>query len=605
MSTELQTQRNRVAKTGLGNGLYLLILAGVAVMLNLISTDLYGRIDLTGDNRFTLAPASKKLVADLKSPVEVKVFLSGELPPPYDSIQRELGDLLSEYAANGDGNFRFTIVDPGASEEDKEKAANFGIRPVTVGEQSSDALSVREVFMGLAIVYQKPSGDVQEVIPQVFPGMNYEYEITRRIRKIASETKVPTVGFVIGDGSFFDTIITEAAKQGGQEGQDPATAVKTQLAGQLKSQLFDDLFSVEWVTLDQPVADTIDGLVLLGPTKELGDAAAKNLDAFVMKGKGVAIFQSPYRSNSPDIGVIPGMPKFTVPEENKTGLESIIESYGVTLNKDTLIDRQSPQVSVVEKVVAYMGNEPLKASVPTLDPRLPLMTNINRKSLLVPNVNLLAFMPADRATPLPISSLSRTAAATTAEQAGTLTITEVVSSAETTVKRTNAMGLTVEDATEEKPDEVAGPFPVIVTIEGKLASSVGNGSTDKARLVIASNGDFISNVFNRNDPLADPRTLRGMPPALGQSVQEYRESAVNFLKNATEWLVSDADLIAIRGRGSVAYIDASRLDGNKKFTLQAFNIVGIPLLFSLAGLVGWQVRKGRRAALAARFKKAA
>lgn len=605
MSTELQTQRNRVAKKGLGNGLYLLILAGVAVMLNLISTDLYGRIDLTGDNRFTLAPASKKLVQELANPVEVKVFLSGELPPPYDSIQRELSDLLSEFSANGDGNFRFTIVDPGASEEDKEKAANFGIRPVTVGEQSSDALSVREVFMGLAIVYQKPSGDVQEVIPQVFPGMNYEYELTRRIRKIASETEVPTVGFVIGDGSFFDTIITEAAKQGGAEGQDPATAVKTQLAGQLKSQLFDDLFSVEWVTLDQPVADTIDGLVLLGPTKDLGEAAAKNLDAFVMKGKGVAIFQSPYRSNSPDIGVIPGMPKFTVPEENKTGLEGIIESYGVTLNKDTLIDRQSPQVSVVEKVVAYMGNEPLKASVPTLDPRLPLMTNINRKSLLVPNVNLLAFMPADRATPLPISSLSLTPAATTAEQAGTLTVTKVVSSAETTVKRTNAMGLSVEDATEEKPDEVAGPFPVIVTIEGKLASSLGNGSTDKARLVIASNGDFISNVFNRNDPLADPRTLRGMPPALGQSVQEYRESAVNFLKNATEWLVSDADLIAIRGRGSVAYIDASRLDSGKKFTLQAFNIVGIPLLFSLAGLVGWQVRKGRRAALAARFKKAA
>ena len=605
MTTELQTQRNRVAKTGLGNGLFLLILAGVAVMLNLVSTDLYGRLDLTGDHRFTLAPASKKLVSDLGSPVEVKVFLSGELPPPYDSIQRELSDLLSEFAANGGGNFRFTIVDPGASEEDKEKAANYGIRPVTVGEQSSTALSVREVFMGLAIVYQKPSGDVQEVIPQVFPGMNYEYELTRRIRKISSETEVPTVGFVIGDGSFFDTIITEAAKQGGPEGQDPAEAVKTQLAGQLKSQLFDDLFAIEWVTLDKPVADTIDGLVLLGPTKDLGAEGAKNLDAFVMKGKGVAIFQSPYRSNSPDIGVIPGMPKFTVPEENKTGLEGIIESYGVTLNKDTLIDRQSPQVSVVEKVVAYMGNEPLKASVPTLDPRLPLMTNINRKSLLVPNVNLLAFMPAERATPLPISSLSRTAASTAAVQAGTLTITEVVSSAETTVKRTNAMGLSVEDATEEKPDEVAGPFPVIVTIEGKLASSVGNGSTDKARIVVASNGDFISNVFNRNDPLADPRTLRGMPPALGQSVQEYRESAVNFLKNATEWLVSDADLIAIRGRGSVAYIDGSRLDSSKKFTMQAFNIVGIPLLFSLAGLVAWQLRKGRRAALAARFKKAA
>jgi ABC-type uncharacterized transport system involved in gliding motility auxiliary subunit len=331
----------------------------------------------------------------------------------------------------------------------------------------------------------------------------------------------------------------------------------------------------------------------------------KNIDAFAMKGKGVAFFVSAYRANTPDLGgQMPNMPKFTVPEENKTGLEELIKGYGLTINRDTVLDRQATQVSVTEKTIGYFGDQPISASVPMLDPRLPLVSKINKKSLLVPNVPFLAFMPSDRSTPLPISTLTLTPEATTAQGAGKLTVTEVAATAETSVKRTNAMSLSLDDANQPSSDEVPGPFPVIMTLEGTLTSTLGNGSTEKGRILVASNGDFITNVFNRQDPLADPRTMRGMPPALAQSVDQYRRSAVDFFKNSADWLASDPDLIRIRGRGTMAYIDAARLDKDKKVAFQVANIAGIPLAFGALGIVAWMRRRARRNELFAQFNKA-
>jgi hypothetical protein len=98
--------------------------------------------------------------------------------------------------------------------------------------------------------------------------------------------------------------------------------------------------------------------------------------------------------------------------------------------------------------------------------------------------------------------------------------------------------------------------------------------------------------------------MRGMPPALAQSVDQYRRSAVDFFKNSADWLASDPDLIRIRGRGTMAYIDAARLDKDKKVAFQVANIAGIPLAFGALGIVAWMRRRARRNELFAQFNKA-
>lgn len=56
--------------------LLLLILAG----MNMISSFVFTRFDLTSEKRFTLSPVTKNLVGNLKDIVYVKVYLDGDFP---------------------------------------------------------------------------------------------------------------------------------------------------------------------------------------------------------------------------------------------------------------------------------------------------------------------------------------------------------------------------------------------------------------------------------------------------------------------------------------------------------------------------------------------
>ncbi|HEX2656817.1 MAG TPA: Gldg family protein, partial [Polyangia bacterium] len=94
-------------------GFYLLAVVGIVVAVNLISTRLFTRLDLTEAKVYTLSPASKDVVKNLSDFVNVKAYISDTLPPELKSLSRYVRDLLDEYRSNSKGKFRFEAVDPG------------------------------------------------------------------------------------------------------------------------------------------------------------------------------------------------------------------------------------------------------------------------------------------------------------------------------------------------------------------------------------------------------------------------------------------------------------------------------------------------------------
>lgn len=599
MSDVLRERRRTVARAGAQNTLFLVLLVGVVVFANLISSRVSMRFDLTRDQRFTLSEASKAVVRAAEFPLHAYVFISGELPPPYNSIGREVTDLLEEYRAASNGRFDFSVVDPGSDEADKERAANFGIEPVTIGETSRDALSFREVYMGLALVYAAPTGDEQDVIAQLYPGMNHEYELTRRMRALVEAGGPPKLGIAIGDGSFIDQLIAQATTGGDPSMPPPQRdVVIDQLETDIGEGLFDDLFDVELVDINQTLPEDLAGLILLGPAPEspLPETTLRNIDAFVQSGRGVAVFASRYRASSLG-GQFAGAGGFA--EENETGLERLFDAWGIGLGADRLIDREAAQVSVTYQTLGRVGDQPIRQALPTLDPRLPLVTQLNQESLLVPNVPMIAFQPADRTSPLPVTGIEIREAARTAAESGELVLTEVATTSQSAVRVQNALTMSLEESTETAAGETAGAVPVIVTLEGRLPSAFDGAGTDQARVLVASSGDFITNALaSDRDPLRNPRVLRSMPPEVVGSVQQYSLSAILFIKNAADWLVSDADLVRIRGRGIPSFIETSNLAREKKTFYQLMNIAGVPMAFVGVGVLAAISRRRRRAELA-------
>ena len=65
------------SKTG-----YFVLLAVVIILINIVGSFLYFRLDLTLDDSYSLSRASKDVVKSLEEPVTVKVFFSKDLPAP-------------------------------------------------------------------------------------------------------------------------------------------------------------------------------------------------------------------------------------------------------------------------------------------------------------------------------------------------------------------------------------------------------------------------------------------------------------------------------------------------------------------------------------------
>jgi ABC-type uncharacterized transport system involved in gliding motility auxiliary subunit len=166
---------------------FLLSLIAV-ILINAVGVTLYLRTDLTKNKVYTLSPASKQAVTSLSEPLTIKVFFTSNLPAPYNSIERYVRDLLSEYAVAGNRYFNYEFYnvsgeqDP-QSQKNRELAKSYGITPVQVQMIDQDQVKFQNALMGVVLIH----GDIIETIPAITTTDGLEYRITSAIRKMASK----------------------------------------------------------------------------------------------------------------------------------------------------------------------------------------------------------------------------------------------------------------------------------------------------------------------------------------------------------------------------------------------------------------------------------
>jgi ABC-2 type transport system permease protein len=66
----------------------------VVVLVNIAGITLFFRADLTSNKVYSIAKASRKVIATLSEPLTVNVFFTRDLPAPHNQTERYLRDLL-------------------------------------------------------------------------------------------------------------------------------------------------------------------------------------------------------------------------------------------------------------------------------------------------------------------------------------------------------------------------------------------------------------------------------------------------------------------------------------------------------------------------------
>jgi len=332
----------------------LIIFAAIIIFLNLVSLSIFTRIDLSKGNVYSLSKASKQVARNLEDRLVIKAYFSKNLPGEYADARRYTQDLLSEYQAYSKGKLRFEFLDPSDEEGLKEEAGKNQIFPVQMRVVENDKLEIREVYLGLAFLYQ----DKTESIPLVQNTRGLEYDITKLIKKITAQGMKKL--------AFFQTEpVDEMATMQMQGRQNPADAHST------VRQLLTESYELSVIDLTEPVDPLVTLLVFSGIKDSLTIDQLYNLDQFIMSGKNVIFFQDRVFT---DIQT----QQASVIESN---IFDMLRSYGIFLKPNLVADAQCGQVQIQRQQGMF------RFMTPVSYPFFPVINNVNKENMIVKNLD--------------------------------------------------------------------------------------------------------------------------------------------------------------------------------------------------------------------------
>ena len=490
------------------------IILGILVVLNFISIRLFGRLDLTSQGVYTLSDASKKLVGGLDDRVTVKAYFTEDLPAPYNNNRRAVLDILNDYKAYSGGNLQYEFINP-QGEKGEQDAQQQGISPVQVQVVNEDKLEVKRGYLGLVMMYE----DRKEVLPVIQNLGSLEYDMSSALKRLTNRTK-KKIGFTTGHGETEMTGMRQIAQFVAQQ------------------------YEITPVDLSkgEPVPSDIAALFVIAPSGSFRDSATDQLDQDLMRGGKIAFLLNRVNAN---LQMRAGQPL-------DTGLDDLLQEYGVRVNPDLVRDAQCANISVMQQ----QGSFTFQSQVPF--PYIPVASNFNTANPLVKDLQSVIFHFA--------SSIDTSGAA-----AKGLREEVLVRSSKRSGRQTGFF--MIDPFQRYAPADLAEDgIPLAVHVEGSFKSfftgkqpAPAVTASPETRIIVVGDGDFMRDDFLGN---------RGN---------------VTFFANIVDYLADDAGLITIRSKNVAAPPLDQVSDGTKKI-LKYSNLLGPPLIIIAYGLFRWRRR---------------
>ena len=239
----------------------LVFVATCLILLNILTSYFFFRVDFTADKRYTLDKVTKRILSEVKDPIIITMYISEDLPPDINRTIRDFKHLLTEYNAYSKERIEIEEVNPNQTEELEMKAIEVGIHPVPLEVREKDQVKVQKVFLGLVIQV----GDKSETIPLIQPGIAMEYNLSTLIKRLTIEDK-PKIGYITGHG-------------------EPVLATLDQVKTELSV-----LYEIE--TLDLSRRGNLSdykAIIILSPFEEISKREFRRLDNYLSTGGSLFI----------------------------------------------------------------------------------------------------------------------------------------------------------------------------------------------------------------------------------------------------------------------------------------------------------------------------
>lgn len=275
----------------------ILILA-LIVAINVISSQLFFRWDITKEKIYTLSEGSKNIVKANEGKILLKFYFSNEnpnVPLNYKNYGQRVEELLQEYV-NLNSDLNLELLNPKPDSDEELWADRYGL----VGHDLNIGY---KFYLGLVII----KGDQEQVIPFFdLRRQNFlEYDITQAIYKF-NQPKDKYLG-----------IMTDVPVFG-----NPKWAFVSELEKHYK---------VKQVPIDSyEIEESIQTLVVIHPT-DYSEVSEYAIDQFVLNGGTLVVLVDPFMRTDPQLNSRGHNP------QNRSELRKLFSKWGVSYNASNII----------------------------------------------------------------------------------------------------------------------------------------------------------------------------------------------------------------------------------------------------------------------------
>lgn len=551
----------------------------LVVVLIIATARINWRADLTAEKRYSLTPSTKTLLSDsLQEPIDVQVFLTGDLPADYKKLSIATRDLLEEFNSLSGNLIRFRFEKPGESlPDDTAKAllfdslARLGVvferTELTDGGDKAtsqliipsalvhfpnkkpiaiDLRSSRKIFQQYNVVNDiEPREDVEATRNAAEALL--EYKFANAIYKLTRK-HIPTIAYLVGNGEPIDLRVNDLGES---------------LRNEYRLAVFD-------LKRAYPDPTLIDALLLVKPIQPFTEEDKLKLDQYVMHGGKIIWFIDKLHAELDSL--MRTQAEYTAFDRG-LDLDDLLFKYGVRINGDLLQDLNCAKMPIV--VGRNPDGSPTMQRVPW--PYYPFLSSYTENPITKNLDRVLPIFPSSIDT-VKAPGIQKTILLATDTSSRTISSPAIVS--------VNSVRSEEDLRTFHKSH-----VPVAVLLEGQFRSLFANrvsqnllDSIQKAtgkpflemaakpgKQIVVSDGDMITNVVSNT---TGPLPMGELP------FEGYRFANREFFLNAVDYLVSNNGLFESRNKTIVLRLLDKRKVSEQKTTWQLMNI-GLPLVLVL------------------------
>ena len=320
------------------NWTFLTIIIVSIILVNVISSFINSRYDMTNDQRYSLANGTisyLKNVDNFKTRLNLKIYLEGKLPAEIKHFRNAIEDKLKEFKQYTGNKIEYQFINPniGTDIEKQELFDNIwakgkGILPMDIVYNKDGSQSQMMIWPGAIIEYGGSTVQSIQFLPGSKTGRPYqlnnisqiiqnsinnlEYILISSIRR-ATQEKKPRIGFLHGHGEL--------------------TWPETQRIRALIS----PYFNIADVTINDTiqVLNNLDGLIIARPRLKFSDKDLLLIDQFLMRGGRLMCFLDKLKINTDTLESI-GRAHTT--RYSNLRIDKMLFDYGLKINDNYIMD---------------------------------------------------------------------------------------------------------------------------------------------------------------------------------------------------------------------------------------------------------------------------